>query len=426
MIQKTRATWWLCVGGCGLAVGVIVVFVFLRANGSNPLTTLTSDSPAPVSGMEVSEANAATKAPPEVATSMEPALPPLDFPPGSVEEACGLNEFPAYWNGEEDVLQDWNWAVVPTNEKGEWLVLESEECHVALENHINALNPYIFLWGEGLYRATTFIVLENPLTFERIFADPTGDLTRVQDALSRPECLLQGDETNWELKETCHAEALLNFALVNRFCFGEGIDRRLTSAWDDNPTPEEDRFYWKQRLEEEWLKKKCKTVDSTLKLTEYWEPDQMLSYFHDQETPGDDFLAQWAQVQAGLIELSARLGDDTAGVTEGLHIHRWRFNEEGYKYGRYSWLLTSDEWKKFVSKRQPSTDRFLRTFKMLVTVGAHRPDPRDEIEIDWDRVARHLCEPPYYRENKWLYHDKKIPELKSCKEIVPRTPSARY
>ncbi|MXZ56512.1 MAG: hypothetical protein F4227_00890 [Gammaproteobacteria bacterium] len=54
-----------------------------------------------------------------------------------------------------------------------------------MDNHINDINPY--LWGAGDKKGSfAFIVLENPLTFGRLFADPEGDFTRVQDALDRP------------------------------------------------------------------------------------------------------------------------------------------------------------------------------------------------------------------------------------------------
>ena len=146
--------------------------------------------------------------------------------------------------------------------------LESAECWSALEQHINAINPY--LWGATHEnRQFAFVVLKEPLTFERIFTDPTGDFNRVQDALSRPECLLETGEKNWELKESCHADAFLNYALINRFCFDSGVrDRAQTLYWEsDNPTPEQDRFMWKQRLENYWVEEKCEELDSMLELT---------------------------------------------------------------------------------------------------------------------------------------------------------------
>ncbi|MDE0644699.1 MAG: hypothetical protein OXH84_00465 [Gammaproteobacteria bacterium] len=64
-----------------------------------------------------------------------------------------------------------------------------------------AINPYH--WNDDTdNRAFAFVVIENPLTFERIFTDPVGDLARVQDALSRSECKLGPDaESNWKLNK---------------------------------------------------------------------------------------------------------------------------------------------------------------------------------------------------------------------------------
>ena len=441
--KETRAPWWIWSGCIGLALVLVVVFlVLVRAFGIglSPTTTTNLDPFLSEQELEVEQAQPSLEVS-KVAVETEPSLPHLDYPPGSVEEACGLNEFPSYWNGEDEDLQDWNGAEVPTNEKGEWRVLESEECQVALENHINSMNPYLFLWGEEFYqrRALAFIVLDNPLTFERIFADPTGDLLRVQNALSRPECLLKEDESNWELVETCHAEAFLNYALINRFCFDDGLDRRgRTYVWE-NPTPEEDRFMWKQDLENEWLRKKCEAIDPALKLTEHSELYQKsdvepsvldpiersilakgwisVADITELSARLDDTagpLEEWVQ-EAGLIELSARLGDDTAGVIFG---GTKRFIEKGYKYGRFSRLLTSDGWQEFAQKRQPAADRFLQTFNMLAIAAAHRPDPRDEIDFDWELIARHLCEPPYNKSKSYSTEEQENPESKSCREVV--------
>ena len=125
----------------------------------------------------------------------------MDFPPGSVEEACGFNDFPPYH--------------LSTFESG-WDLrtpLTSDECWSAMETHINTINPLHLDRDPERRHTFLFVVLEEPLTFERIFTDPRGDLLRVQEALSRSECLLTGDETNWELNYSCHVESILKFLL---------------------------------------------------------------------------------------------------------------------------------------------------------------------------------------------------------------------
>ncbi|MXZ55770.1 MAG: hypothetical protein F4227_09870 [Gammaproteobacteria bacterium] len=144
--------------------------------------------------------------PAETVVDPPPDQSRLDFPPGSVEEACGLLEFPLYWDAIE----------AGTSSQLMSKALDSVECQIALENHVKTIHPYLWANADDYQnRAATFILVDEPLTFERIFADPAGDLLRVEGALSRPECLLKGDESNWELKEICHAGSFLNYALVN-------------------------------------------------------------------------------------------------------------------------------------------------------------------------------------------------------------------
>ena len=119
-----------------------------------------------------------------------------------------------------------------------------------------------------------------------------------------------------------------------------------------------------------------------------------------------------------LIELAALLGDDPAGLTQPtFDIDGW-YREDGYKYGRFSRLLTSTEWGEFEEKKPPTTDRFLQIFHTLAMVSVRRLDPRDEIKFDWEFVARHLREPPYEESKLYYREDEESPELQSCKEVV--------
>lgn len=415
--QSSRTQGWFWGGITGLVlVSVVVVLVPVNLNlpsaDENLLSvvehkpsTLVSSSPRTVSEPVVQTVQAGAP------------LPALDFPLGSVEEACGLNEFPPYadyWDHKKEGKI--SWINNPFNSEGNWKALESQECTEALEAHMNAINPY--LWGitDNWIRPFVFVVLENPLTFERIFADPGGDLARVQDVLSRPECLLQGDETDWELNETCHADALLNYALLNRFCFDEGVDyRKKTRDWpEDNPTPEQDRLMWKESLEDYWVEMKCETQSSTLELTS----EQHLGIYElvmslDQSDPQEPKKGS----RELLIELAARLGDDAAGLARRAELPysvpsgRHPYGESGREYGRFSWLFTGEQWWEFTYKEPPSVDRFQRVLSMLGLVGAPKIYPRDEIQFDWELVARHLCTPPYYTDKSW--HDSLLEDLKS-------------
>ncbi|MXZ55176.1 MAG: hypothetical protein F4227_08080 [Gammaproteobacteria bacterium] len=423
MKSNSRAKRWLWGVNIGIVVAVAVVCVLIFTNnrtGELDDESLTSTSSSVESSSLPSTSDAA------VAVVEALKLPVLEFPDGSIEEQCDLNDFPPHWATDENF---------ESNDHPDPDELASEECWSALEDHVDAMNPYLFLWGEELYqtRAAAFVVLENPLTFERIFTDPTGDLAKVQDALSRPECLLTGDDTNWELKESCHAEAILNYALINRFCFEgwgddrDGIGRRNRTYYfsEDNPTTVQDRLMWKQDLEDSWVRRKCEELDSSLWLTEHQDEtfDLVLSLEPDKYWPNG--RTEEAMIDVGwsyepLIELAARLGDEAAGLTYPFSHSQFQrsYEEQGYKYGRFSGLLTSREWLEFATRDEPNTDRFLQTFHMLAQLSARRPDPREEIKFDWEWVARHLCEPPYDESELYDREDEETPESKSCKEIV--------
>ena len=388
--QIPHLRWWLWMGGVGLVFVSAAVLVLVNQNKPRA-----DESPSVVEH----EPSAIVLSLPQVVSEPlvhtvqeETPLPALDFPPGSVEEACGFNEFPTFWVvGEVSESNDYKHSIE---------VLESNEaCRAALEAHINGINPY--LWSKGVnHFPFVFVVLDEPLTFGRIFADPNGDLIRVQDALSNPECLLPEDETNWELEETCHADAVLNYALLNRFCFDEGYrNQNWTLYWpEDNPTPEQDRFMWKQSLERQWVRMQCETLSSTLELTS--EQNPILYELVMSLDPSDP--EPWSKGSSALlIELAARLGDNAAGLT-----YSSSYGEDGSQYGRFSWLLKSDQWWEFTSdKDPPSVDRFIQVFRMLALASARRPDPRDEFQFDWKMVAQHLCAQPYYYGDKKSTHE---------------------
>ena len=405
---------WIWIGGIGLGL-VAVCFMLWNANGRVPTVEsapLANDSSPEISALLVSTATLDT------ASQENLPLPKLDFPSGSVEEACGLNEYVSYHSDGRSA-----WPKSPYNKNGEFIALESAECRAALEAHMSAINPS--LWGVTYENSTklgeqlmALFVLNEPLTFGRIFADPAGDFHRVQDALSRHECSLETGKQNWELQDACHADAFLNFALINRFCFDRGVsDRAKTYYWKrDNPTPEQDRFMWKQRLEDHWVYAKCAELDSMLELTSEQNP----ALYNSVMLLSDPALKDEMSAQELLIELAARLGDDAAGLPQNFRnlFRNLAYTKDGYKFGRITKLLGND-WRDYMWKKKPSVNRFLRTFHFLARIESPKPDHRDTFELNWEWVARHLCEPPYYTIS---IAGRKVPmenvEHPSCKEIV--------
>ena len=426
--RSARVSRWLWSGGIGKGlVAGVVVFILLNTNSRTTTETPTPEESEP--NIVVPPSLPATE--PLVLNTETTKLPILEFPPGSVEAECGLNDFPPYY------AQDQGGVDSPYDAEGELVALEAEECRLALENHINGINPY--LWGATYQsRPLAFVVLENPLTFERIFADPTGDLVRIKEALSRPECLLeQGTKINWELKESCHADAFLNYALINRYCFDGGIRSGSGAVYwsEENQTWEQDRFrLWKQALEDAWVKEKCEALDPTLELKEYQleladafmtmaDAKMMLTMTESEIVEWKEELEEMIGAPGFLvsiyfyptiIELAARLGDDAAGLVQPVVItaNLFLYREEGYKYGRFAELLNSPAWMELSVKKAPSTERFLQTFNMLAEV-----DTRKSIKFDWKWVAQRLCTPPY--EKYWRGTELvDSVETQSCRTVV--------
>ena len=410
LIQLSRVPRWLWGTGAVLGLVVAIVCVLLithNRGGSNPAVVETSEPNA-----EVSETAPSAEPLVSIETTPEPELPELAFVAGSVEDVCGFNELPTYWIAGE-VLKRHYWHHIE--------VLETNgECRAALDAHMSAYNPLYFLSGAP-YRAhlAEFVILDEPFTFERIFADTVGDFVRVQDALSRPECLLTGDETNRQLTEDCHADAFLNYAFVNLFCFSDGIENRVRPVHkvEDSPTLEQDRQLWKQQFEDEWAEQKCEGLDPALELTAEHYPELYTLILSLKES--EDSRKEPLEL---LVELAARLGDDAAGLTQVVYrpeMFPWSFKSEGYRYGRITDLVGISEWTRFAFKEEPKTDRFRETFYMLAKLSARRPNPHDEIEFDWEYVARHLCDPPYF-ETTWSNGVQPVENADrlSCKEVV--------
>ena len=423
MKTSYKATAWVGAGGLGLLVLGVVVVMFLNTPRSiskessvEPITPKLIANNSPIAESPIS--------PP--AELVGPRLPPIDYPLGSIGFACDVNKFPpavVYWSFEPDRRE------IRPQEKDPSVALQNEECSTTVEQQMYAINPY--LWGKenetwGTHLAFEFVNIDNPLTFERIFTDPTGDFVRVQEALARPECQLGQNVGNWQLKETCHADAILNYALVTRFCYqeeyynfivdyryGNGVNNRTRQSYrkEDNPTPEQDRSMWIQELEGRWVREKCKTLDPSLDLQ---------SPVHTELRKQIHLLQPEKSLNATLIDLAARLGDAAAGLTYPFSVGSWvdhvEYGEEGYKHSPFTpWFTTKrfDDPKDLFTKHPPSAERMRRLVRLFA-----EERTQDGISIDYNHEAlvQYLCTPPYYT-SPWVDEDT-IPEPPSCRTIV--------
>lgn len=424
MKTKSSLPRWLWGGvvGIGLVSTSIVLFYLLKPNNSI--------APTP------SEENDRSTTQPEVAV-FEPidteslvaiktdTTPVQTYPKGSVEEACGLHEFPSYKKNYTEESEDFN--------KEDLLMraFASEECREALESHVGTINPY--LWGNYSFwyqRQFSFVVIESPLTFDRIFTDPSGDFAKVQDAMSRSECLLENGTTmNFELRQTCNADALLNYALLNRYCFfGETGSRTYV---EKNLTPDQSNEMWTQDLEELWVRTKCKEFDSELELTEdrYPELTKLLSSLANRKSLRFTLLKHQRSIFpertyseilpasfwiSALIEMAARLGDEAAALTS-----ESAFQDEGRYLGRFRELEFNPTWREIRQKEEPSQDRLIQTFHFLSIVESM------DIEFNWESLVRHLCEPPYPHHKldprtagSYAEWQEESAEPKSCRAVI--------
>ncbi|MDE0644820.1 MAG: hypothetical protein OXH84_01085 [Gammaproteobacteria bacterium] len=383
-MKTTWRTLWLGAGGLGLLALGVGVFLWLGTPRTIPPElpdippTNLSTSPVPTPAATVS------RSPPT--ELVVPRLDPVDYPPGSVGHACEVNEFPpraGYWFLEPEQR-------LRRGEKNPLLALRNEECKSALERHIYATNPYRWLDAKN-NRQFAFIVTDNPLTFERLFTDPVGDLLRVQEALARPECHPGDDpKSNWKLNETCHADALLNYALITRFCYNEGVSNRTRKMYweENNPTPAQDRQMWIQDLEDDWVKEKCESLDPTLNLLS--EVHTKLRAQLRALYPDSPML----DLEGILIELAARLGDDAAALTRPVITSDRIYLGEGYKYGPLAeWFTDLFIPAQLFTKHPPSVDR-LRELVLLFAenIGA---SGGKLIKFDHEALVQHLCTPPY-------------------------------
>lgn len=431
-------------GGCGLLLGSLV-FIWLNSPSQSSLNDIIDNSAQPVQELPSTRSVTTTVVD---SNSIQVELQSVQvFPIGSVEEACGLHKFPT---GTVEAFKEENY----TPDSVEYVALENASCFEAVEGYIHSFNPYLFLWPEFMsYYAAhplSLIVLDEPLTFERIFADPVGDLHLVQDALSRPECVLPPSKTNWDLKDSCHAKALTNLALINRLCYRPynpgrpenypfldftsselddyqkkyadgGYTRGRAERWDYNragtvriayqkPSPEQNRYMWKQRLADAWLHEKCELLDSTLEFTPEQYPilyETVMSFESTAERK-DRILRKLdvKNVREHLIELAARLGDEAAGLTQGRQMDDY---EDGYQFGRLAQFLPSSEWEDFARKHEPSVENFLPKFKVLITIQNHT-----DYQLNWEFVARHLCKLRIER----AYSAYDLKHRRSCQSVI--------
>ncbi len=181
-----------------------------------------------------------------------------------VWEICGLSDFPTELEAAKPFVQEF---------------VISEECLSALELHTLKTNPFERNGLAVVKNIPEFslVILDNPMTYERIFEDPAEDLQRISEALSLPDC--EWETVFWKkgLKEVCHAEAFTNYATFYHACFdlaGERSKQAKTYFHLEHyyifeaqePEPDNITDMWQGYLEYRWVEEKCKEFGSEVAL----------------------------------------------------------------------------------------------------------------------------------------------------------------
>lgn len=228
----------------------------------------------------------------------------------------------------------------------------SSECTSTLEEYFkDATLPE---WDNWLGR---LLHLGVPLTFARVFEDPSVNRNLALAALAREECRLDGGPIRPELHATCNAKAIASHALFTKFCMPskttfqeDWFGTWFTSGTRMGQESEFENYYEYQilRIESErdldlgrykrqkesltrrmfrsaWLETKCSTFDSELtRPLNIWPSiqqsvisDYSERYGSSQEEWGEDERMKFHQELLSeeylrLVSVAARLGDDWA------------------------------------------------------------------------------------------------------------------
>lgn len=306
---------------------------------------------------------------------------------GNMWEICGVSEFPSQIEEAKTFVFDQIFEI-------------SDECSTALATHVLSINPFkehiARLFGSG--HEFSLFVLENPITYARVYSDPAGDLERVINALSRSECKLEQNGKNWELKETCDADAFTNYAVFYKTCHGRaGIsqaryyfysqqDTLVENSSDTNNTDE----IWKGFLERAWVDKHCSTFDPELELSPLNRPrifKQLVSYnmvnhpnardIRERLRSKDPRMAaniDAADVYESLLKLGAGLGDEAAALT-------W----DGKNVGVFSTTFKNPMWTSFKEEEKLSKDKIRNAVNLAVTLES------DGVNFDWNWLVNSIC-----------------------------------
>lgn len=308
---------------------------------------------------------------------------------GEVWEICGVAEYPT---NTKEALQ---------------FIAElklTKECKLALEDRVRSMNPFTqYKWLNNGTSSDEFylIVLDNPMTFERVFSDPERDLAKVVDALINPACQLNDAwAVDWNLKDSCNAEAFTNYAVFYRICYQDfkTMDSfRHPSTFDLVPEGSElINLMWVDYLEHHWIKEQCDKYDSLMKLDTENYPIQfdLLQTLRDQQLSDEERqieenlralfnsdrntedIVEKTRLYGALLSLGARFGDEAATLT---HLG-WRPEIRYHQRWR-------SEWQTIRYSRVPTEERVQQALDLVKTF------EESDVKFEWEWLVNHICSP---------------------------------
>ena len=326
-----------------------------------------------------------------------------------VWEICGLSDFPTELEAAKTFVQEF---------------VISEECLSALELHTLKTNPFEkngwpFVKNDSAF---SFIVLDNPMTYERIFTDPAEDLQRIFEALSRPDCEWEKVWGKKEFKDVCHAEAFTNYATFYHACFNLVTEKSTQAEMyfhlrhyyifeAQEPEPDKITDMWQGFLEYRWVEEKCKEFGSEVALNaeNYPREFETLRRYSESRVPGYDYQLLLLERQNNplyslpfnkydlitiLLEFGAELGDEAAGL---VYLDRGVFADK----------LRSWKWTELKRERALSTERLRESLWFA------RGLERKGIKLNWDWLVRHICSSQPAAES-----DKSATEPENCRAAI--------
>lgn len=321
----------------------------------------------------------------------------------------------------------------------------SEECIAFLDRNIRSNNPFTrYGSASPSHQEFALIQLDNPMTYERIFSDPIGDLARVLDAISRPECLLddstvskwelnpyeylpnavQGNDADkialvvafsedkaiakWQLRTSCHAESFANYAAFYDVCFRESAAEYFLNHqrhyWGHDRESNQINQMWKGYLEQRWVDTKCEEYSSSLELSAEQYPNEYLHLFGIGLNRGtwhfqDDIVSKGSldrdTIFYTLVSFGAQFGDQAASLV--------------YSANDY-W--TEQPWRASWEKvKQYSTPSAKRLQEALNLIGAFETT---DVNFNLEWLVEHVCTP----EKSTINNTKETAGFPSCRTLI--------